>query len=452
MSEGKAHVPNGNDERKFILNADGSNLIDHKGNPVTVEAFLSTKPLRAEVSSRKGPGGMTLSYMGGDIITKTLNDAFGYNGWCLEVKSTTREESIKDDKGRYHIAYIATVRITHRQSGAFREDCGAGDAIDKSLASASGNALKGAVTDAMKRAARHFGEKLGNSLYHSGFNAKNAPPTLKDALDTLAIDRAKSRFGFEKDRKMASQNPAVTQSAANPSNQMAARNSAQSTVAKQEQTQKAPLNHAHKTTQPSYAQQTPRTQYVGNVVMEHSNMSAQSKVNHAKPSHVTPYHGAAGAGNNAAHTAPASHQNAAKSATTSHVTPGNRTTASTNKSSTFDPSIFAAVPAEKLGSIGKENTNPQNNPATFGLALPSRSRPGTSRGSPASDYIANFPDSNGTPSMFGANGTISQASAVGHCQSTIAQSLKRKSDSMNTTITGPVAKSANNGARNPYNC
>ena len=145
---------------------------------------------------------MKLSYMGGDIVTKTLNDAFGYDGWCLEVKNTAREETIKDDKGRYHVAYIATVRITHRKSGVYREDCGAGDAIDRSLASASGNALKGAVTDAMKRAAKHFGEKLGNALYHDGFNANNAPPTLKDALNTLDIERAKSRFGFDKDRKM----------------------------------------------------------------------------------------------------------------------------------------------------------------------------------------------------------------------------------------------------------
>lgn len=63
---------------------------------------------------------MKLSYMGGDMITKTLNDAFGYDGWCLEVKNTTREEPMKDDKGRYHVAYIATVRITHRRSGVFR--------------------------------------------------------------------------------------------------------------------------------------------------------------------------------------------------------------------------------------------------------------------------------------------------------------------------------------------
>lgn len=72
------------------------------------------------------------------------------------------KECIKDEKGRYHVAYTAFVRVTHRRSGAFKEDCGAGDAIDKQLGTAVSNALKASVTDAMKRAARHFGDKLGN--------------------------------------------------------------------------------------------------------------------------------------------------------------------------------------------------------------------------------------------------------------------------------------------------
>lgn len=115
------------------------------------------------------------------------------------------KENIKDDKGRYHVAYIATVRITHQRSGVYREDCGSGDAVDKTLAAACGNALKGAITDAMKRAARHFGEKLGNSLYHDGFNANKAPGTLKDAFEALDVERAQTRFGFDKNNKMECQ-------------------------------------------------------------------------------------------------------------------------------------------------------------------------------------------------------------------------------------------------------
>ncbi len=98
------------------------------------------------------------------------------------------------------------MRLTHRQTGAFKEDCGSGDSIDRSLGTAVSHALKASVTDAMKRAARHFGEKLGNSLYDTSFTLNKAPGSLKDALNTYEIERAKSKFGFEKDRIKAKQN------------------------------------------------------------------------------------------------------------------------------------------------------------------------------------------------------------------------------------------------------
>ena len=405
------------------------------------------------------------------MVTKTLNDAFGYDGWCLEVKNTTREDTIKDDKGRYHVAYIATVRITHRKSGVYREDCGSGDAIDRSLASASGNALKGAVTDAMKRAAKHFGEKMGNALYHDGFNANNAPPTLKEALNTLDIERAKSRFGFDKDRKIVAA-PVVQNNkpqTSNPSSyhQMAAYNASTSgAIVKQEQSKQ--VNNNSTVNKPSsYAQQqqTPRTQYVGNVVMEqYSNLSSnQSKANNngkTSTQHVTPHHGAS------ANTATSSNQNNESKPTNTYVTPGNGSSATSTKkksTTTFDASVFAAVPAEQLNNNTiqkqKENANPQSND---GLALP-QPRPGTSRGgasdnsSPTSAYIANL--SNGTtgtttatPSMFGANGTMSQALAVEQKKyPSLAQTLKRKSESMDSSAAA-ANKSANNnsGAKNPY--
>jgi len=379
--------------------------------------------------------------MGGDMVTKTLNDAFGYDGWCLDVKNTTREEPIKDDKGRYHVAYIATVRITHKKSGVYREDCGSGDAIDRSLASASGNALKGAVTDAMKRAAKHFGEKMGNALYHDGFNANNAPPTLKDALNTLDIERAKSRFGFDKDRKVVvqQQQQSASSSSAVVQHHQTSNIQSSASLVKQEQQKKAQAvvnsyasntSNNTNTTKSSYAQQqqqTPRTQYVGNVVMEHSNMSK------AKPSqpHVTPHHG------NNNNNATAKQQQP----TNTYVTPGNRVVpTTTKKKQSFDPSVFAAVPAHKL----QENANPQQtSTTTTGLALPPR--PGTSYGNANNNTTAT------TPSMFGANGTMSQALTMEkQSQSTttnsgsLAQSLKRKSESIDGGGASSVA------AKNPY--
>ena len=397
-------------------------------------------------------------------MTKTLNDAFGYDGWCLEVKNTTREDTIKDDKGRYHVAYIATVRITHRKSGVYREDCGSGDAIDRSLASASGNALKGAVTDAMKRAAKHFGEKMGNALYHDGFNANNAPPTLKEALNTLDIERAKSRFGFDKDRKIVAA-PVVQNNkpqTSNPSSyhQMAAYNASTSgAIVKQEQSKKV-NNIVNKPSSYAQQQQTPRTQYVGNVVMEqYSNLSSnQSKANNngkTSTQHVTPHHGAS------ANTATSSNQNNESKPTNTYVTPGNGSSATSTKkksTTTFDASVFAAIPVDQLNNNTIQKQKEYANPLSKdGLALP-QPRPGTSRGgasdnSPTSAYIANL--SNGTtgtttatPSMFGANGTMSQALAV---EQSLAQTLKRKSESMDSSAAA-ANKSANNnsGAKNPY--
>jgi DNA repair and recombination protein RAD52 len=131
-------------------------------NPIPIAKMLATKPLRSELASRPGPGNKRLTYLSGDSVTRTLNDIFGFDGWCMEIKSTTREECVQDDKGRYHVTYTAFVRVTHRRSGAFKEDCGSGDAVDKVMGVAISHALKASVTDAMKRAVRHFGDKLGN--------------------------------------------------------------------------------------------------------------------------------------------------------------------------------------------------------------------------------------------------------------------------------------------------
>ena len=124
--------------------------------------MLATRPLRNELQTRPGPGNRKLVYLSGDSVTRTLNDVFGFDGWSLEVKKSERQDFTKDSKGRYHVAYISTVRVTHRRSGAFKEDCGAGDSIDKSLGTATSHALKASITDALKRAVRHFGDKLGN--------------------------------------------------------------------------------------------------------------------------------------------------------------------------------------------------------------------------------------------------------------------------------------------------
>ncbi len=145
----------------MCLFSSGTPLLDHENNPIPVAKMLATKPIRSELSTRPGPGGKKLTYISGDSVTRTLNDVFGFDGWCLEVKETRQESRERDEQTRkWNVSYTALVRVTHRLSGAFKEDCGAGDSTDKSLGTAVSHALKASVTDALKRAVRHFGDKV----------------------------------------------------------------------------------------------------------------------------------------------------------------------------------------------------------------------------------------------------------------------------------------------------
>lgn len=189
------HLLAPSEDTEWVRNHDGSILLDHNGIPLSVARLLATKPLRHELSSRPGPGNRKLTYLSGEAVTRTLNDAFGFDGWNLEIITTTREHMAEMSDGRVAVAYTARVRLTHRKSGTYKEDCGAGDATDRTAGTAIANALKASITDAMKRAARHFGDKLGNSLYQGTFSINKAPNTLQQALDQYAIDRANHKFG-----------------------------------------------------------------------------------------------------------------------------------------------------------------------------------------------------------------------------------------------------------------
>jgi DNA recombination protein Rad52 len=192
--------------------ADGSVLLDHHQRPISVDRLLATKPLRSELSSRPGPGNKKLTYLSGEGVTRTLNQVFGFDGWNLEIKDTTLVSKTKDDKQRWNVAYIATVRLTHRPSGAYKEDVGAGDALDRSVGTAVAHALKASITDAMKRAAKHFGDKLGNSLYQGSFSINKAPVTLHHALDQYDFERAQAscRVASEKQHATGASTATIT--------------------------------------------------------------------------------------------------------------------------------------------------------------------------------------------------------------------------------------------------
>eukprot|EP00980_Cylindrotheca_fusiformis_P012938 scaffold3236_cov66-Cylindrotheca_fusiformis.AAC.4 len=181
---------------QYVFNpTEGTVLLDHNGTPLSVDRLLSTKPLRSELSTRPGPGNKKLTYMSGDCISRTLNDIFGFDGWNLDIVKV-HQEAATEQHGKHTVVYTAQVRLTHKSSGAYKEDVGSGDATDRVFGNACSNAIKSSITDAMKRAARHFGDKLGNCT----FTFNKAPTSLKEALDKYDIERANSKFGFPKDQ------------------------------------------------------------------------------------------------------------------------------------------------------------------------------------------------------------------------------------------------------------
>eukprot|EP00977_Amphora_coffeiformis_P029868 scaffold43153_cov176-Amphora_coffeaeformis.AAC.3 len=158
-------------------------LLDQKGRPVTVDRLLATKPLKQDLSTRPGPGGRRLTYITGDGVSRSLNEIFGYEGWSLDIKSVTQTSKEQDKRGRWNVAYLAHVRITLVTSGTYKEDMGSGDSADNHLQTAVSHAIKASITDALKRAARHFGDKLGNSLYGADFALNKAPTTIFQAFE-----------------------------------------------------------------------------------------------------------------------------------------------------------------------------------------------------------------------------------------------------------------------------
>ena len=122
------------------------------------------------VSRRKGRAGRTYDYLEGHAVIDQANRVFGYGGWGYQLVGdvTLRDIQTVDPKTgevRVSHAYSAPVRVT--VSGAQpRTDIGF-HAVADETPEGHDTAIKGSVTDGMKRAFRSFGVQFGNSLYGS---------------------------------------------------------------------------------------------------------------------------------------------------------------------------------------------------------------------------------------------------------------------------------------------
>ena len=124
--------------------------------------ILSEKLKKDHISQRQ-QGGRNLSYIESHHAIREANRAFGFDGWSYEIEDLSKVSEEKNNNGNHVIGYIA--RVVVYVNGLTREDVGFGSGISKNLADAHEGATKEAVSDAMKRALRTFGDIFGLALY-----------------------------------------------------------------------------------------------------------------------------------------------------------------------------------------------------------------------------------------------------------------------------------------------
>ena len=117
----------------------------------------------------RSKGNVNLSYLEGFDIIQTANKIFGYGNWDYTVSKLEQVSQEVNQNQNHIICYKAVIQIVvhdlQHSKHVSREDVGFGTGIAKTLADAHEGGAKEAVTDAIKRTLRSFGNQFGNSLY-----------------------------------------------------------------------------------------------------------------------------------------------------------------------------------------------------------------------------------------------------------------------------------------------
>lgn len=134
------------------------------------------KKLDGEAVKTRKQGSATLSYIEGYAAIENANRIFGYGHWAGSVLELTQVEAgeftnSNSGKSGHRAAHIARYRVTVYANGDRNvaisfDDVGYGSGTSyNSLGEAIESSVKEAVTDAMKRAMRNFGNQFGLALY-----------------------------------------------------------------------------------------------------------------------------------------------------------------------------------------------------------------------------------------------------------------------------------------------
>lgn len=131
-----------------------------------------------------GPKG---DYLEGWHVINELNRVFGFDGWSYSI-DLTRDALTegKDSKGNVQWQAAYTCICTLTVGVVTRQDVGFGSGFAKMIGDAVEGATKEAATDALKRAARTFGNIFGLALYDkSRANVQAAPEPEPEAVQAM---------------------------------------------------------------------------------------------------------------------------------------------------------------------------------------------------------------------------------------------------------------------------
>jgi DNA recombination protein Rad52 len=132
--------------------------------------YTQVRQLKAKLDSRhiktRSANGVNLSYVEGWHAIAEANRIFGFDAWDRRTVATACVWSAQSGQA-YAAAYTAKVRVSVRAGDAVivREGSGTGEGRASTPGQAHELALKGAETDATKRALATFGNPFGLALY-----------------------------------------------------------------------------------------------------------------------------------------------------------------------------------------------------------------------------------------------------------------------------------------------
>lgn len=155
-----------------------------------IQGKLNEKLDKDDISYRPSAAG-NVAYIEGWRTFNLANQVFGFNGWSSEILQLSQDFCEVDAGGKISLGMSCMVRV-YLKDGTFHDDIGYGSSEgQRSKGSAYEKAKKEAVTDAMKRALRVFGNRLGNCAYDKVFlrDVKNGTlPKAMIASENVAVN------------------------------------------------------------------------------------------------------------------------------------------------------------------------------------------------------------------------------------------------------------------------